>query len=93
VWWGDELIISGNTGLEEVSFKQIGKRTAVVLTISDYEASFEFCPEAHRYWEIDAAFGNITAIKALNPTCELIQISAFACNNCKLKPRKGVKNA
>ena len=89
LWIGNHLISSGNRGLENVELRNLGKRTVVVLTLTNVNVivGASSCPETHRYGKILAAFGNHSKLSKLGLVCDLLKVSPHACDGCSMVPR------
>jgi len=89
-WLGNKLISHGNDGLENVEIRAVGKRTAVVLTLTNVNIVIKDseCPEIHRYHEIQARFGNREQLNGLGLICDMLKVSPTACDGCVYRPNK-----
>lgn len=90
LYWGNELIATGNSGLESVAVESNGaKRTLLRIGLaSGFNVVFvqDDCQEAYRYASVCEALGDRTRIMSLNPACEMLRISPNACDGCPRRP-------
>ena len=89
--YGTELIDDGKSGLRfSIDQSPSNKRTTYLIRTTQCNVILvgSHCPEAWRYDLVNDAFGDKDKIRALNPDCEMIQISAKACIGCQFHPYK-----
>lgn len=91
LFFGNQLIAGGDSGLEDVSISwKDSKRAVLHIALSDFNVIVQNdrCPEAYRFNEITKAFGDRPAMTALKPACEMVRISPSACDGCPKNPKK-----
>lgn len=89
--YGTELIDDGKSGLRfSIDQPPSHKRTVYTIRTSSVNVILigSHCPEAWRYDEVNGAFGDKEKIDALDPSCEMLKISAKACIGCPSHPFK-----
>lgn len=89
--YGTELIDTGESGLRfNIEQSPSHKRTTYLIRTTQVNVILlgSHCPEAWRYDQVNEAFGDMEKIRALNPDCEMIRISAKACIGCPFHPLK-----
>ena len=82
-------ILTGNSGLERVdviSGGRNGKRSVLVLYITEFDVILESCPEAHRFNKVLLVIGDEGGIGRLGTSCHLLKASPQACNGCIHRP-------
>lgn len=87
--YNGEVILTGNNGLERVdvvSGGPGGKRTMLVLHISEFEVILEACPEIHRFDRVLSVMGDAEEVIKLRTSCHLLRASPNACNGCVYRP-------
>ena len=85
---GNKLLASGNNGLEELQLLQRGKRSMLQIVLSEgFAISFaQECPERQRFSLVRSAGGSRIEIDKLAPDCEMLRVSASACDGCPMCP-------
>ena len=88
LYYGNRLIASGSNGLDDVHLITKGKRTIAVVSLTDFElvVESENCPELYHYGDIRANKGNQDGLKRVGYSCDLLEISATACEGCRKNP-------
>jgi hypothetical protein len=91
LYLGNRMLINANSGLKDIRIQyDDNKRAVLYLTLTEFNIVIQNdkCPEAGRFNEILAAFGDKNLMKGLNPACEMLGISATACDGCPKNPNK-----
>lgn len=91
LYFGNLRLIGGNHGLEAANVDLSGKRAVLHLQITNFDlviCNDQSCPDRFHYDEISAAVGSAEKLAGLGVQCEMLRMSATACDGCPKRNNK-----